>query len=73
MALPVIPLLAFLFSAVGVGALVWYFSLSRQDRDEMNRRAAELARSRFRKGLEKLDVEEAKRLFYELKEKSKGR
>lgn len=73
MALPVIPLLAFFVSAVGVGALVWYFSLSRGDKDEMNRKAGELARSRFRKGLEKLDVEEAKRLFYELKERSRNR
>ena len=73
MALPVIPLLAFLVSAVGVGALVWYFSLSRDDREDMNKKAGDLARSRFRKSIEKLDVEEARRLIHELKEKAKNR
>ena len=73
MALPLIPILAFLLSAAGMGALVWYFSLSRKDKDEMNRKAEDLARSRFRKSLEKLDVDEAKKLFCELKDRAKGR
>ena len=53
--LPLFPIVAALFSATGLGGLVWYYSLSDDDKKEADRLTAELAEEVYHKTVEELD------------------
>ncbi len=67
MPFPLIPLLAIAMILGGTGTLAWYSSLSREKREEADRKANELARQLFNKALDELTERQAKQVHDKVK------
>jgi len=65
---PIIPLLCWLFTAAGVGGLLWYYALSKEQQLRADRLAADYAQRLFNKTVSELTKAEAKTVYGQVKE-----
>jgi hypothetical protein len=63
MPFPIIPAVATLAAALGIGTLWWYYNLSREQQSEADEMAIDIARDLYDKTVHELSLAEKRRVY----------